>query len=337
MKTAVIGTGRMGCRHIQVAQDLGLDLVGICDISSESLLRAAKEFSLPELCCYSNPEELLAQSCPECLIIATTAPTHCTLTCKAAEAGVKFILCEKPMAVSLEECNRMIETCRCHGASLSINHQMRFMEQYTAAREIVTSDAFGGLASVMVSAGNFGLAMNGTHYFEMFRYITGEAPVAAAAWLSDDTVPNPRGPQFLDHAGCVRLETATGKRFYMDAGSDQGHGMGVVYTGKFGRLTVDELAGEMSWCVRNDDQRELPTTRYGCPWSNHTRSIEPADAVAPTRAVLHALLEGRDVVTGEDGRLAVAALVAAHCSNEKNHCPVAIDQTLSTEKTFPWA
>ena len=72
---------------------------------------------------------------PELVVVASTADTHCKYTCAAAEAGAQVVLCEKPMGVSLTECDLMIETCRAHGTKLAINHQMRYMEQYTAAKE----------------------------------------------------------------------------------------------------------------------------------------------------------------------------------------------------------
>ena len=170
------------------------------------------------------------------MVVATTAPSHADFVCLAAKNGAKAILCEKPMAVSLADCDRMIEACAASGTRLAINHQMRFMEQYTKAKEIVEGASFGGLASATVVAGNFGIAMNGSHYFEMFRYLTDEMPVQVAAWFSADTVANPRGVQFEDRAGNVRITTAKGRRFYLDASTDQGHGMHVTYAGPYGRL-----------------------------------------------------------------------------------------------------
>ena len=87
---------------------------------------------------------------------------------------------------------------------------MRFMEQYTKAKEIVEDASFGGLASATVVAGNFGIAMNGSHYFEMFRYLADEMPAKVAAWFSSETVANPRGAQFEDRAGSVRITTGEG-------------------------------------------------------------------------------------------------------------------------------
>lgn len=338
MDVAVIGTGRMGRRHIQVVKELGLNLVGICDSNPEALDLATEEQGVSAEVHFAHPRRMLGETHPECVIIATTAPTHCAYTCLAAEAGARYISCEKPMGVSLAECDLMIETCRARGASLAINHQMRFMQQYTEPKRIVQSEAFGGLSSVTVVAGNFGMAMNGTHYSEMFRYMTDEAPVEVTAWFSSGKVSNPRGPQFDDRAGAVRLTTASGKRFYMEIGVDQGHGMKVIYSGRHGQLVVDELAGTMYLAVREGEYRNLPTTRYAMPWVDRVYKIEPADTVGPTRAVLDALLHDKNPPTGEDGRLAVAVLVAAYVSDENGHIPVRLDDAnLPRERVFSWA
>ncbi len=336
MKTAVIGCGRMGRRHIQVVRELGLDLRGICDINRDGLEATAREFGLAETTLFQDVSRLLAHTKPECVIVATTAPTHSAYTCQAAEAGASVILCEKPMAVSLADCDRMIETCRQTGTRLAVNHQMRFMEQYTRPKAIVNSPEFGGLTSIAVIAGNFGMAMNGTHYFEMFRFLTDEEPVGVTAWFSPEKVSNPRGPQFEDRAGAVRSITASGKRFYMEIGADQGHGMCVVYAGRYGRLVVDELAGTLHLAVRASEHRTLPTTRYGMPWVETTEKIRPADAVEPTRAVLNALLRSADYPDGEVGRLAVKTLVAAYVSDESGHCAIPLDASLPRERVFPW-
>ena len=337
MRTVVIGAGRMGRRHIQVVKDLGLELVGVCDPSPESLALAEKEQGVASALHFTDASRMLEKTSPDVVVVASTAPTHCKYTCEGAEAGAQVVLCEKPMGVSLTECDLMIEACRAHGTKLAINHQMRFMEQYTAAKQITDSAAFGGLSSVTVVAGNFGMSMNGTHYFEMFRYMTGEFPVEVQAWFSPDPLSNPRGPQFSDRAGSLRLTTASGKRFYMEIGPDQGHGMHVTYAGPYGRLDVDELAGKMAWVVREEQYRELPTTRYGMPYIEAERKIAPADAVTPTRHVLEAVIKGEDWPTGEDGRRAVAVLVAAYQSNENGHAPVRIDDKLDRSRIFPWA
>ncbi len=337
MRTAIVGLGRMGRRHLEVVRRLGLEVVGVCDVRGDVVAETLASEELPANCGYTDLADLLRASSPECVVVATTADAHCDAVCAAAEAGAGAILCEKPMAVSLAQCDRMIAVCAEHDARLAVNHQMRFMEQYTHSKQICSSGAFGGLRSATVIAGNFGVAMNGTHYFEMFRYMTDESPHEVEAWFAPDVMANPRGAQFEDRAGSVRVTTASGRRLYLESGSDQGHGLTVVYAGPYGQLMVDELSGWMRLVVREEEHRTEPTTRYALPATETEHRIAPADSVGPSADVLAALVQGEGYPTGEEGRLSVATLVAAHVSDESGHVPVRIDEDLPRERLFAWA
>jgi predicted dehydrogenase len=338
LRTAIIGVGSMGRRHLQAVGDLGLDLVAICDQRPESLSLAATEQNVSGAAQFQNASEMLEQAQPECVIVATTAPSHCEYTCAAAAAGVTFILCEKPMATSLDQCDRMIQVCAERGVELAINHPMRFMEQYTESKRLAQSEAFGGLTSITVVAGNLGLAMNGTHLFEMFRFMTDEAPAEVTGWLMPEKVLNPRGAEFEDYGGAVRVTTAQGKRLYLELGSDQGHGMLVILYGRCGRIVVDPFAGLISTAVREQQHRDSPTTKYYLPEVKTEQRIAAASAVEPSRRVLEALLQRENFPTGEHGRQAVEVLVAAYTSSENSHTPVRLPATdLQRDRIFPWA
>lgn len=337
MKAAVIGAGRMGRRHMEVVRSLGLELVGIADRSADNLDLAGSEASVPPERRFLETQRLMDLH-PEVVVVATTAPSHLPYARLAAESGARYLLCEKPLATSLSDCDAILATCATTGTRLAVNHQMRFMEQYRLTRDLLMSDVIGGLSSVTVIAGNFGMAMNGTHYFEMFRYMAGEAALDATAWFSPDSIPNPRGAEFQDRSGSIRLTTASGKRFHLDVGADQGHGIQAVYAGPCGQIVIDELAGTLRMTHRRPEDRGLATTRYGMPAEITNQTIKPADAVTPTRDVLEALLGGKDHPTGSEGRLAVATLVAGYVSNETGHRPVRIeDAALPLDRHFPWA
>lgn len=334
---AIVGAGRMGRRHIQMVRQLGLELVGVSDTQAASLALAASEQHVPESLLFPDGAAMLARTKPECVIVATTAPSHCEYTCLAATHGAKFILCEKPMAVSLAECDEMIRVCASHGARLAVNHQMRFMQQYIEPKRLLASPEFGGLASVTVVAGNFGMGMNGTHYFEMFRFLTDESPSAVSAWFSAEHVPNPRGAQFVDRAGSVRLTTPSGKRFYLESSADQGHGLIAIYQARCGQIVVDELTLTLRYSARLEEHRQKPTTRYGEPSFAHSETIK-GNVVDISRAVMAALIEGKDYPSGEDGRSAVSTLIAAYVSHESGNIPVdprAADAFVT--RVFPWA
>jgi predicted dehydrogenase len=337
MKFAVIGAGRMGRRHIHAIRKLGYSVIGVIDTSRSSLEETRQEHHLDESMLFATLEELFAVDVPTCLIIATTADSHCALTCMAAEQGVKYILVEKPLAVSLEECDRMIRACEQQGARLSVNHQMRFMEQYSKPKALLDSEEYGGFKSMTIVGGNFGMSMNGTHYLEAFRYISGEDPIEVTAWFDADVVANPRGTRFNDRSGSLRVTTKSGKRLYIEIGSDQGHGLEVIYAGRNGLITVEELVGRMTTVVRQSEFKELPTTRYGMPENRQTFQISPVEIVDSTALVLNALITGKNCVEAEHGMKAVEVLVAAYESAENGSRAVRIDSQLDRHRVFPWA
>ncbi len=335
---AVVGAGRMGRRHIHAARKLGLTLTGVVDHAQTSLLEAKTEHYLSDSLLFLNTEDLFTAGIPECLIISTTADSHCSLACMAAERGVKYILVEKPLAVSLDECKKMIATCQKYGAKLAVNHQMRFLEQYSMPKALLNGEAYGGFKSMTVVAGNFGVSMNGTHYFEAFRFMADEDPIEVTAWFSPEAVPNPRGVQFEDRAGSIRVVTAGGKRLYLEISADQGHGLQVTYAGRNGTISINELTGEMHTSVRELEYRDLPTTRYGMPAVTAHEKIAPVEVVDSTAEVLRALLSNHpDNVTPEQGMTAVKVLVAAYSSAENGNIPIRLDTALDDSRLFPWA
>lgn len=338
MKAALVGLGRMGQRHLQNLTEAGYMVVGVADPFPDAREGVTKAFDLDPKIVFDDPLQMIAETSSDLIVVASTAPSHCEVACAAANAGVHYILCEKPMAVSLDECDQMIAACKDTGSRLAINHQMRFMDQYIEPKKLIEGGSIGRLGSVNVVAGNFGLAMNGTHYFEMFRYITDEKPKTVQAWFSPEVVKNPRGEQFLDHAGCIRIETDSQKRFYLDCSSDHGHGMHVIYSGNMGRIDIDELVGSMYVASREDEHRKEPTTRYAMPFTETKSQIPPADAVTPSLSVMKALVEGGDYPSGEIGRMALETLVAAYLSHENGNCIIDLSKdTLPRSRVFPWA
>ncbi len=337
MKAVVLGVGRMGRRHVQVVQKAGCELVGVYDVRKESLEEAKREYGLDDALLFDDLDRLYEVARPECVVIATTADSHEGLTCMAAERGAQFVLVEKPMATSVDACDRMLQVCARQGTKLAVNHQMRFMEQYTRPKALFASDELGEMGSMTVVAGNFGLAMNGCHYFEAFRYLADDIPAEVTAWFSSETVPNPRGSQFHDRGGSVRVTTRGGKRFYMEAGTDQGHGVRAVYGTRQGMLTVNELTGELVGTERQAEFRSLPTTRYGMPAVDRRETIAPAEVIDTSAAVLRALISDENSVTGEHGRSAVEVLVAAHQSADAGGIPITLGANLDRSRVFPWA
>jgi predicted dehydrogenase len=328
----------MGRRHIANARAAGLDLVAVCDTRPASLAAAQAECHLASHQLRRDAAETLNTEHPELVIVATTAPSHADLTCLAAETGARYVLCEKPMATSLAACDRMIETVGRTGTRLAINHNLRFMAQYREIKRLLDSPDLGGLTSFNMIAPNMGLAMNGTHILDLFRYFTGEAPCEVTAWLSSDIVPNPRGTEFEDHPGAIRVLTESGRRLYLEAAADQGCGVATILSARYGQIVMDDIAGTGSVVMREADGRALPTTQYTAASQRRDVQFERKDNVVASAKVLELLISGGGLPAVEDARSAVAVMVAAHVSSERGSVPVALSgAALPRSREFPWA
>jgi predicted dehydrogenase len=338
LPVAIAGCGRMGIRHIQAVQTIGMQVCAVADRLPQAVEQACSAARISRSKGFADAAQMLAEVQPAAVVIATTAPAHDELVLAASAHGARYVLCEKPMATSLSGASEMIVACQRSGTALAVNHQMRFMPQYTHVKALIGSESLGPLVSILVAGSNFGLAMNLSHYFEMLRYMTDSSVRAVQAWLDPTLLPNPRGPEFADRSGRLIAWSKAGPPMYADFSSDAGHGVQCVYVCRYGQIVVDELRGEMRVTGRQREYRDLPTTRYGMPADTTVVAIEPVDTVTPTVAVWRALLTDRDWPDGDVGLHAQACLVAAHVSHEEGARSVELDDAaLPRDRQFPWA
>lgn len=336
MRFCCIGAGRMGIRHLEAAKKLGFDIIGIADPSAAALQNVANEFGLADDALFTDSAVMLSNIMPEALVIASTAPYHCEIVNIAATHGVKYILCEKPMSQSIKQCQSMIEICRDNSVLLAINHQMMYMPQYQFVKRFVDTKEIGELRSITVAGSNFGLSMNGSHYFEMFRFLTGEELDTVSCWRDEILVKNPRGDQFSDISGQVRCFSSSNIRMTIELGGDLGHGMNLIFHFTFGQIFIDEFAGFIRVSKRKSEYLGMPTSRYGMPAEVSIHEFTPRDLVDLSVNVWTGILSG-SFPNGSVGLHAVKALVAANISAENKSLPVKLSDSLLVDKIYPWA
>tara|TARA_R100001244_G_scaffold6593_18_gene8063 strand:+ start:1738 stop:2775 length:1038 start_codon:yes stop_codon:yes gene_type:complete len=338
LRVGIVGLGRMGQRHLAVARQLEMQIAGLVDISSQAIDAASVMCPGDAPQAFADANAMIDALDLDALIVATTAPFHAAPVIRAAEKGVKYILSEKPMAISIAECEAMIAACAANGTVLGVNHQMRFMDQYTKVRELIGTPELGELSSIVVTGSNFGLSMNASHYFEMFRYLTGQPVEEISAWLENEQIENPRGPQFSDASGRLMARNAAGHGLSIDFSVRSGWGLRVCYICRNGQIQVDEISGRLEVWAREGQYREMPTSRYGMPVTYAERAIEPADSIVPTRAVWEAMIAGANYPNGEDGLHSLRCMVSAHLSHEKGSARVALSATDAVRaREFAWA
>ena len=160
-----------GYRHVENAE---IELVAGSDINptGEKARRLAGEHGIR---LYEDHHEMLEREKLDLVSVCTWPRGHCEATIAAAENGAKGILCEKPMAVSLDEADRMIEACEKAGTALAIGHAHRFSPQAVQARAWVRAGEIGEIAMIWGHC-TLDLMNNGTHVIDLISYLNGDSP-----------------------------------------------------------------------------------------------------------------------------------------------------------------
>ncbi len=157
---------------------------------------------------YADWRELLEREELDIVSVATYANVHAEPTVACAEAGVRAVLCEKPIAQSVPDAERMVAACADAGALLVINHQRRFTSSFRKARAHLANGGLGELTSINAQWPTGRLGGVGSHVFDAIYHVTGRRIEAVSATLDLAGKPDARGPQFADPGcwGTMRLE-----------------------------------------------------------------------------------------------------------------------------------
>jgi predicted dehydrogenase len=142
VKWGVIGAGGIADRRTIPEGILGAEkaeLVAVQDIDAERIAEVAEKYGVTK---YEKEFDIIADDNVDAIYIATPNHLHHAQVLAAAEAG-KHVLCEKPLALTLDECEEMVEACRAAGVKLGINFMMRFHACHKKIADIVADGELG--------------------------------------------------------------------------------------------------------------------------------------------------------------------------------------------------
>ena len=201
VKWGVIGCGGIAARRtIPEFKRMvsNAEIVSVMDVNAVRAKEVAGQFGVPHHC--ATEKELLARDV-DAVYIATPQNVHCAQTVQAAEAG-KHVLCEKPIAITVDEVDRMEAACAKAGVRFMLAWCMRQNVYNRKMRELVQSGALGKMVmgraqltcwyppipgawrqDAAISHGGSLLDM-GTHCIDLLEWIM-ESPVVEVAGFQD--------------------------------------------------------------------------------------------------------------------------------------------------------
>ena len=215
IKVAVIGVGSISECHLDAyVKNPDAELYAICDINPDTLKKQGDRYSIPEDKRFLDYNELLKLPEIDAVSICTWNSEHAPITIAALKAG-KNVLCEKPMATSVEDAQAMLDAAKKSGKHLQIGFVRRYGNDCALIQDLVKEGFFGDIyfakASYLRRNGNpegwFGdksrsgggpLYDLGVHVIDLVRYIEGnKKPVSVygATWQKLLNRPNLKTPK----------------------------------------------------------------------------------------------------------------------------------------------
>lgn len=171
VRVGVIGLGWFGEMHLETYCGVyGAKVTAICTRRPDRLAEMAAKYGISKT--YTDYHDLLADPDVDAVSICTHAKDHLEPMLAAMKSG-KHVLLEKPMSVSVDECDRIMEAAKSCRQNLMVGHICRFENNYAIARQEIKNGRIGEIQSIY-SRRNVGAARAYTHLF-VLSSITGDA------------------------------------------------------------------------------------------------------------------------------------------------------------------
>jgi predicted dehydrogenase len=180
---------------IGVCETIGFELHAVCDLNPQRLKMAKHRF--PEVNVYPNTEKLVNNDNVDLVIIATPPNSHAKL-CLQMMANKKHVVCEKPLALSRKETDRMLEMAEKMQVHLSCHQNRRWDPDFMAIKRALHEDLIGDLFYMETFVGGFshpcgywhshekisgGTAYDwGAHYLDWIVDLIPDPPASVAAF-----------------------------------------------------------------------------------------------------------------------------------------------------------
>jgi predicted dehydrogenase len=189
LRFGIIGCGFWAQTQLHAWQEIdAVELVAVCDIDAAKAEQTASEFGVSKV--YSTAEEMLAKESLDFVDIITTPPSHRSLVELAAGHGLN-VICQKPIAWSLEDAQAMVDVCAQAGVTFMVHENWRWQSPMRELKRLLDDgvigqpffgrisfrsdfDPFAGQAWLRETP-RFVIIESGTHQLDVARFFFGEA------------------------------------------------------------------------------------------------------------------------------------------------------------------
>lgn len=338
LRIAILGCGEIAEAHVEAFKKAErVELAGVMDVNPEAAKDLGGRAGVPA---FPSAEEALAVPGLDAVSIAVPHFLHAPLALQAIAAG-KHVVTEKPMAISIDECDRMIDAAKRKGVLLGTWFPARFTNTSETAREALAKGAIGSVVHIHVEfhtdkapaywrqgvsgkarptdwraykakAGGGVLIMNVVHQIDKLRFITGLEAVRVMGEM--DTISHP--VEVEDSISAVVRYSNRAIGSFTGVNCAGGPSKDTAYIlGTRGQFSLDPTLKVWS----RDGSDGIPAGAWWEPARDPQRP--PARALAADDFARAILDGGTARIAPEDGKKAVEIILAAYRSAAE-HRPV---------------
>ena len=241
-RVAMVGTGGRGIgmwgTTVQAEYHDILEFVGLCDINP-GRVAYAKERMKVDCPVYTDFDEMLQETKPDMLIVASTDSTHHDYIIKGLDAGMT-VISEKPMTTDEEKCQAIFDAEKRSGNKVIVTFNMRYIPYVQQVWELLRAGEIGDIKSVDLTwyldtshgasyfrrwhgikdIGGSLLVHKSTHHFDMLSYWVDSEPEEVFAYGSLDFYGQKNSP--FNHSHCRPCPHKKDCKFYWDITKDKG-------------------------------------------------------------------------------------------------------------------
>lgn len=140
VRVALVGCGRISRNHLEAIENVeGLELAAVCDIVAERAREAGTRYGVPA---FESFDDMLASVRCDAVAVCTPSGLHPKHGIAAARAG-KHVICEKPMAITLEDADALVRECDTAGVHLFVVKQNRLNPAIQLLKRAIDRERFG--------------------------------------------------------------------------------------------------------------------------------------------------------------------------------------------------
>lgn len=351
LRVALVGAGNIASHHLPAYAQFPeqVELVAICDLDEGLARRRAHDAGVERV--YTDVDTLLREVACDALDVCVTPDQHAPVALAAIAAG-RHVLVEKPFAVTLGDCRKVVAAADRAGSTLMVAQNQRFLPSHQAARAIIAAGELGEVRAVQTDsiqhwgalaaghwqhdgarAGGGAVIGVGVHRLDLVRFLAGDVKRVLSA------VTRTASPRFVNGAeeyaaATFELENgAVGQAFAAVSAFRSPWSEQLLVFGERGTIHASPAPGNVrSRAFVASERRSAPVVE----WADQFGGFEPVDVAAEglrsesgqVNEILHfatCCASGAEPLSSGRDNIGTMKLVAGIYESARTGAPVELD------------